>query len=492
MSSDAGATKARGVVDVLRLMVALLVTVLSVFALTACSREGDFAYEDAATPTNWKVGVSIPTSSLAIIDESTVERWVNIRDWTRTELVRHGFKSENVVLKSAASRGDQVKDLKNLVDSEKVDELVVVPVNYTKSELKSLNQVRADPASAYLERLNGSGNQSATTADSSSKDFGTSHEDEQDAEHSESIVDVLKNAKERGIFTVGIGFNDLDGFPFDYFAATISPEDVANVQAEFVVRHFGLPEIDEHGNLTAAPKDFKAHNVEVLIFDAAYSTTRRYFKQLWKQIGPYFHQGYFRSLSGALTQDTKDDDKSEQEVVEKLSIPNDGDKAAGVMHNVLDKFYKKDELNVVFAQFDALSRGAVRACAEDGLDSSSKKWPLIVGAGAERLSISDVVEGKQAITIAFDSKTLIQTLVQVLANEALRQPQLAKGQQNTLNEELQKAFDAKSGTLYLESVANKDGVVIPLIVARPVTIVQDNLKDFLVDKGYITDVYAGI
>ncbi|MDR1448142.1 MAG: hypothetical protein LBI63_04165 [Candidatus Ancillula sp.] len=477
------------VFGVLRSTIAFLTAVVLVFTLTACSQKGDFAYEDAV-PTNWKVGISIPTSSLAIIDESTVGRWANIGDWIRNELVRHGFSAENVVIRSSSSRKDQIKDLKKFAEVEKVDELVVAPINYTKSELKTLNQLNADPSSAFLANMN----HISQSAESNSKEFPIDQESEKSDEHAESIVDILKNAKASGIFTVGIGSNDLGGFPFDYFATTISPEDVANVQAGFIIDQLKLPQVDQYGNLKDIPKDSVTYNVEVLISDAAYSSTKRYFKQLWERIGPYFKKGYFKSRSGVLTQDTKSDEASEQEVIEKLGIPDDGDKPAGVMHDVLDKYYKnnEDQLDVVFGQFDGLSRGAVRACVENKFDSGSRKWPLIVGAEAERLSISDVVEGKQAMTIAYDSRSLMQALGQVLANEALRQPQPVKGQPITTSEELQKEFDEKTGTLYLESMKNSDGVTISLIVTRPVTIVQDNLKDFLIDKGYITDAYAGI
>jgi hypothetical protein len=57
---------------------------------------------------------------------------------------------------------------------------------------------------------------------------------------------------------------------------------------------------------------------------------------------------------------------------------------------------------------------------------------------------------------------------------------------------MKKFLDDKEGTIYLETITDEHKNSYPIMIARPITIRPDNLKEILVDKGYIAPQDAGI
>lgn len=486
-----------------RLITVIVILIVgSYFLITYPRTSSPIAYDDH-TPVTWRVGLAFPSSGFSLFDRSTVGRWSMIADDLRSQLVGHGYKDSNILLEQTDSRVDQVKQIDKLVNEDKVDILVVVPIELTREEVIATD---GDPVTPYLRKKyndvldasNAANDQSILQNSPYEKITDTSVDENTQKRYSKLVADLnartlkqaLSDAKSKNVYTVGLGSDTLDKFPFDYFFAVPSPEDIANVQAGFAVSHLGLPELGADGNASPPPANWKVENVEVLAADGVRETTRRYFTQLWKRIGPYFRAGYLHSNTGLLNAKTTDGD------VYGVAVTEDGDKSAGVMHNWLDKFYKTDDdthkLSLVFAQSDALSRGVTRACTESGWNSSDERWPLLTGAGAELISVQDIVENKQSMSVAYDSKKLVIGIAQILFDFALEHPVPTKNDQNTTNKQLEEALNPENGTLYFETYELEGGALENTLIARPVTVTNDNIKDFLIDSGYISSQQAGL
>jgi ABC-type xylose transport system substrate-binding protein len=453
-------------------------------------------------PISWRVGIAFPSSGLELFDRSSVGRWDNIVAKIKAELVVHGFNENNIVVAQSSERVEQVKQIDEMLEKDNLDCLIVVPVELSKDQIiaqqgdTTWNYLRAKYKDVLAESV--TANDPKILENSPYENVGEeSPLDENGLKfynkllvqlQQYSLEDRLRKAKEANILTVGFGSDNVNDFPFDYFFATPSAEDVANVQAGFAVAHLGLPELTADGIAPEKPTDWVAKNVEVMTQDALKPNSKRYFTQLWKRIKPYFDAGYLRSGSGLLTEKTTAEDYIGVSVIE------DGDKAAGIMHNRLDKYYKQDDaahrLSFVFAQTDAHARGAVRACVEAGWQQSSSRWPIITGSGAEKITVADIVEKKQAMSIAYDSSILSTAVAQYLFDFAIGQPSM--NGQSVNNNALLSAAVSPSGTAYFAQVPLKDGELQNMLIARPVTITADNLKEFMVDSGYISPQEAGL
>lgn len=485
----------------------ILVAVLggvALYSFAPKSTESSSQY-DNQIPVSWRVGLAFPSTGIGFLDRSTVGRWSNIANKVKDELVAHGFDPENIIIKQTDNRPDQVEQIDDFVKNENIDCLVVVPVEYSLAELVALN---GDATKNYLRHkytdvkaeslalddpkiLQNSPYEYVEDEHPLTEDDIKWHQDTLKKITTRTLEEALTNAKTHGVVTVGYGNDNLGDFAFDYFFATPSPEDIANVQAGFAVAHLGLPELNENGeppSLADFDPEFVPKNVEVMVADALRPTSERYFDQLWKRIQPYFAKGYLKSNTGLLNKETTAKDYI------GVAITEDGDKAAGVMHNWLDKFYKTDDeahkLDFIFAQSDALSRGAVRACVESGWNASSSRWPIITGFGAERITASDIVEQKQAMSIAYDSNSLAVGIAQYLFDYAVSAKTL--GSDETINNTaLNEALDTNTGDVYF-SQTQISGALENMLIARPITITSENIKELLVDKGYISPQDAGL
>lgn len=543
-----------------RILGILFIVALGVAFIVQCAPKNSFVYEDAQ-PISWRVGLSFPSSSIEVIDRSTIGRWSTIVDQIKSDLISHGFSENNIIVRQTDRRTTQVEQVDELIQKEKVDELVVVPVDFTREELVAFD---SDPTDDYhraqYAKLKAKAEQTGDAtliegvkepapkkepSESYLKDLAKLREDID----ARTLEQSLNEAKQAGTYLVGVGTNTLSNFPFDYFVSTPSPEDVANVQAGYAVAHLGLPELQEDGSAPAlsegellasqqaastdlskpapatpddaptgtpsdsssavagsagdgssdsetstgsasAEKVYWPKNVEVMALDAVRPESKRYFTQFLKRMKPYFEAGYLHANSGLVTKDSTDEDYI------GVAITEDGDKSAGIMHNILDKFYKQNDpahkLSLIFAQHDALSRGAVRALVEASWSPGDAHWPIVTGFGSEKITVSDIVEGKQAMSIAYDSKVMAVAISQMLNNHALQLPPLSESNLSG-NQALSEAASSEleGSTIYFSDYGDGDRVT-PLLVMRPVTISADNLKDFLVNKGYVSPADAGL
>lgn len=102
------------------------------------------------------------------------------------------------------------------------------------------------------------------------------------------------------------------------------------------------------------------------------------------------------------------------------------------------------------------------------------------------------MENKQSMSVAYDSKKLVIGIAQILFDFALEHPVPTKNDQNTTNKQLEEALNPENGTLYFETYELEGGALENTLIARPVTVTNDNIKDFLIDSGYISSQQAGL
>lgn len=381
-----------------------------------------------------------------------------IQDEIKTNLLSKGYKNDNIIITTSNTRSEQIKSIANLINND-VDQLLVVPVDFTKKQLES--GVKDDAV------LPGD---------------------------VDSIVSILNKARSEKIWTAVWGSKGVDGFDFDYNFTTPTVEDIANMQFGYMQSHFKLPQVDKDDTVAEAPTNFKPLNFEVLISDPQRSTTKQYFSSLLKRLMPYIKAGYLKSPSNLVNKKTTDND------YEKVSVIEDGNRAAGIFHVLLTKYYAKASpsldnarhLDIVFCQSDANARGVIRAVVEFGWKATNKYFPFVLGAGAEKTSALDVVENKEAMSVAYDTKALALGVAEVFTVVALKSDMIIKDNLSTASEQLKDYLAGDSSYLYLENIKGADNKTHPVMVARPVDVTNDNLKEFLVDKKYILPQDAGI
>lgn len=414
------------------------------------------------SPVNWKIGISFPKFELGIFEKSTVGKWQSIADYLETYLVEKGYKKDNIIIKNSADRVTQVQDVEELVDHDDVDQIIVVPVQFSKVEI-----------------LNGAKDNVALPG------------------NTESLVDVLGRAHNKKVWTALWGSQDLEGFSFDYGFNVPNVEDIANVQFGFFKNKYQLPDIDSNDYIPEAPSGFIPLNIEVLASDPVRESSKKYFARLLKRLLPYYRSGYLFSPSGYVKSNTNAD------AYKNVSVIEDGDKAAGVMHNLLNSFYKNasstklkaQHIDAIFCQTDAQARGAVRSVVELGWKSSDLYYPTVLGSGAEKVSVLDIVEDKEAMSVAFDSKALAYGAAEVISDIATKKRTITKDANSDISQKFKEYLDGKNSVLYLEYVSednDKNQKSHPILMARSIIVEPANVKEFLVDGGYILPQDAGI
>ena len=232
----------------------------------------------------------------------------------------------------------------------------------------------------------------------------------------------------------------------DYYA-TFSLEDVGRMQGEYIEKALGL-------------KDGKKgpFNVELMAGSPTDNNAAYYFKGAWSVLGQYYKSGVLTAKSGKVPADETE--------WQSIGIDNwDRQKAQNEMENRINSFYNDGtKLDAVLAQNDAEATGTYNSVEAAGWDY----YPVITGQDAEKANVQAIVQGKQAMTVYKDTRELAKATAQMIKD-------LVDGKEpdapDTFN----------NGT--------KD---VPSQLLTPVTVDKDNVKEVLVDGGYISAADAGL
>ena len=232
----------------------------------------------------------------------------------------------------------------------------------------------------------------------------------------------------------------------DYYA-TFSLEEVGKMQGEYIEKALGL-------------KDGKKgpFNVELMAGSPTDNNAGYYFKGAWSVLGKYYKSGVLQAKSGKVPADETE--------WQSIGIDNwDRQKAQNEMENRINSFYNDGtKLDAVLAQNDAEALGTVNAVEGAGWDY----YPVITGQDAEKANVQAIVKGKQSETVYKDTRELAKATAQMIKD-------LVDGKEP----EAKDTFN--NGT--------KD---VPTQLLTPVSVDKTNLKEVLVDGGYISAKDAGL
>jgi putative multiple sugar transport system substrate-binding protein len=157
--------------------------------------------------------------------------------------------------------------------------------------------------------------------------------------------------------------------------------------------------------------------------------------------------------------------KSSDAAFMKITTENwKADIAKTRMENLLNNDASKVVLDAVLAPNDTLSRAIQEACASD--KKYAKKLPLCTGQDGEVASVSAIKNGKQAMTVFKDTRSLAAATI-VLADALL------KG----------KTPEIKGARLDTTSY-NTGKKLVKAYLLEPVSVTKDNYKAVLIDSGY--------
>ena len=232
----------------------------------------------------------------------------------------------------------------------------------------------------------------------------------------------------------------------DYYA-TFSLEEVGKMQGEYIEKALGLKD--------GAKGPF---NVELMAGSPTDNNAGYYFKGAWSVLSKYYESGVLQAKSGKVPKSADD--------WQSIGIDNwDRQKAQNEMENRINSFYNDGtKLDAVLAQNDAEALGTVNAVEGAGWDY----FPVITGQDAEKANVQAIVKGKQSMTVYKDTRELAKATAQMIKD-------LVDGK----TPEAKDSFN--NGT--------KD---VPSQLLTPVSVDKDNLKEILVDGGYITAADAGL
>ena len=257
-----------------------------------------------------------------------------------------------------------------------------------------------------------------------------------------SLGTVLAQAKEKNIPVIAYDRLIMDSDAVSYYA-TFDNWLVGTTQGEFIESALGLKDGKGPFNIefiTGSPDD---NNINYF-FDGAMSILQ-----------PYLDNGQLVCPSGQTA---------------KLDVATPGwdtAKAQERFENILSSFYGDGaQLDAVLASNDSTARGV-----ENALESSyTGAWPIITGQDCDIAIMKNLVEGKQAMSVFKDTRTLAAQVVTMV-------DALMKGSEPEVNN----TTDYDNGVL-----------VVPSFLCGPVACTAENYKEILIDSGYYTLAQLGI
>lgn len=238
----------------------------------------------------------------------------------------------------------------------------------------------------------------------------------------------------------------------DYYA-TFDLEKVGALQGQYIIDKLGL-EDGKKGPF----------NIEVFTGSPDDNNAKLFFKGAWELLQPYFESGVLVSPSnhgGGVTADFSLDKW------QSIGVQNwDAAKAQTDMESILDSSYAHGEkLDAVLSPNDAVAVGVVNAIESKRPDMkpNTDAWPIITGQDCDAPNVTQIAQGKQAMSAFKDVNKLADAVYEMVE-------ELAQGKEPT-------------GVTGKYNNEKKD---VPTKVLDPVTVTKDNL-DLLKTSGFYSE-----
>ena len=259
----------------------------------------------------------------------------------------------------------------------------------------------------------------------------------------DSLGTVLAQAKEAGIPVIAYDRLIMNSDAVSYYA-TFDNWLVGTTQGEFIRDALDLDNAEGPFNIEFITGDPGDNNIN-FFFDGAMSILQ-----------PYLDSGKLVCPSG----------QTEKAVVATANWATDAAQAR--FENILSSNYADGTpLHAVLASNDSTAQGVENALAAS---YTNDVYPVITGQDCDMAIMKNLVEGRQAMSVFKDTRTLAAKVVEMV-------DALMKGAEPPVNDT--KTYDNGTG-------------IIPSFLCSPVACTVENYKELLIDSGYYTYEQIGV
>ena len=253
----------------------------------------------------------------------------------------------------------------------------------------------------------------------------------------DSLGTVLAQAKENNIPVISYDRLIMNTDAISYYA-TFDNYLVGKTQGQFLVDALDLDNTDG------------PYNIEFVTGDPGDNNVNFFFGGAMDVLQPYIDEGKLVVPSGQMTKD------------EVATANWSTETAQSRFENILSSYYADGtNLDAVLASNDSTALGVENALAAN----YTGEYPIITGQDCDIANMPNIIDGKQAMTVFKDTRTLASKVVEMV--DAIMQ-----GGEAPVND--------------TETYDNGTGV-IPSFLCEPVVCTADNYKELLVDSGYYTE-----
>ena len=253
----------------------------------------------------------------------------------------------------------------------------------------------------------------------------------------EALGTVMSQAEEAGIKVIAYDRLIMNSSAVSYYA-TFDNQLVGTKQGEYIRDALDLDNQDG------------PFNIEFVTGDPGDNNVNFFFGGAMEVLQPYIDEGKLVCPSGQMTKD---------EVATPEWSP---EKAQTRFENILSSHYADGtKLDAVLASNDSTAQGVAAALAAN----YTGDYPVLTGQDCDIVSVKNMIDGKQSMSIFKDTRTLAEKVVGMV-------DAIMKGEEPEIND--------------TETYDNGDHVV-PSYLCEPVFADINNYKELLVDSGYYSE-----
>ncbi len=256
----------------------------------------------------------------------------------------------------------------------------------------------------------------------------------------DSLGTVLAQAKEKGVKVIAYDRLIMNSDAVSYYA-TFDNYMVGTKQGEYLEKELGLKE-------GKGP-----FNIELITGDPGDNNARFFFGGAMDVLQPYIDSGKLVVKSGQVDFDTV--------ATQSWSTENAQNRFDAI---ISANYADGTKLDAVLASNDSTAMGVTNALVAAGF-TPGENWPLITGQDCDVANVKNMLEGKQAMSIFKDTRTLAAKTVEMV-------DAIMKGTDAPVNDT--KTYDNGTG-------------IIPSYLCEPVFADINNYKELLIDSGYYTE-----
>lgn len=465
------------------------------------------------------VAIFTPTDGLTISQHTPLNKWQALTPDLEQALQEQGFSREDIHVHTSDGLARQSRDIQDYVvealtpneDDPQPDEitLVVAPA----VEAGDATRQYGDYVTEHI---------GWNAEDIESQDGKISEDDREAEQDAQRLVTALDLAKEAGMRVVLMA-STITGFTPDAYVQMSDAERIGAIQAQNIVDKLKLdttsvenPKYVEvmlpRDTASEDPSDTDVSEQETDEFAAAA------FRGVWNVLAPYFQDGRALSPSGLLTAETtaddwrsvafdaSDEDAIASELTQRLRMDD-----ADARHTRVDGIIAMNDYvaSSVIGQLSSL--GYVGTSADinpsisisgivgniagrkdlakqpvpdpikapeesdddtgDDIERMNSRWPIVTGYGAYLDIIPRIVDGQQWMTALEDRVAINDDVARICAR-----------------------LDADESLDDLEGIGTTDinGSKVPTLTEPLLAVSAGNLKETLIDPGYITLADAGL